>query len=113
MRRFLIAEYCRGPFYMGWHLYLRENRAFTPNSDGGWGWLSQIRENSQVTSFFSSIGIIITGDGTCDGDGIAEFAGRFPIEGRRCGGKLRGGIEVDVGEYGEIKAGYAREIRRL
>lgn len=99
---FLVAEYCRGPFYMGWHLYLRENRVFRRNSNGGWGWIRRVRENSQVMFFLSSLGISITGDGTCDDDGIAEIARRYPIKGRRCGGKLRGCIKVDVDELGNI-----------
>ena len=88
---------------MGWHLYLRENRAFKRNADGGWGWLRRVKENHRVISFLAALELTISGDGTTDGDGIAEFARRFPIKGRRCGGKLRGCIEVDVGEHGEVK----------
>ena len=90
---FLVAEYCRGPFYMGWHLYLRENRVFKRNSDGGWGWIRRVHEHP-VKDFLLSIGITIKGDGTCDYDGIAEFARRYPVKGRRCGGRLRGCIEI-------------------
>jgi len=89
---------------MGWHLYLRENRAFSRNSDGGWGWIRRVKEDFAVMAFLSSIGIIISGDGTCDDDGIAEMARQYPIKGRRCGGKLRGCIEVSVDKYGAIKA---------
>ena|GEM_PF-4808010 len=37
--RTLVAEYCPGPFYMGWHLYERERRD-RRNHDYGWGWLN-------------------------------------------------------------------------
>jgi len=100
---FLIAEYCEGPFYMGWHLYLRENRVFRRNLDGGWGWIRRIETDSAVAVFLSSIGITISGDGTCDYDGIAELSRRYPIKGRRRGGRLRGCIEVQVGKDGAIK----------
>ena len=87
-RMFLIAEYCKGPFYMGWHLYLRDHRAFRQNNDGSWGWVRMSGwswMNPRVLRFLSSIGIEMQGDGTCDYDGIAEFARRYPIHGRRCG----------------------------
>ena len=103
MKMYLIAEYCRGPFYMGWHLYLRENRTFKRNQDGRWGWIRRPREHTETMSLLSSIGITITGDGTCDDDGIAEFARRYPIKGRRCGGKLRGCLEIEIDEFDEIK----------
>jgi len=77
MKKFLIAEYCPGPFYMGWHLYLRENRAPKPNADGGWGWVRGLRRDPigpalSAVKFLKSIGIEITGDGSCDDDGIAK-----------------------------------------
>lgn len=90
---FLVAEYCRAPFYMGWHLYLRENRAFKRNSDGSWGWIRRVHRHP-VEKFLLSIGITIKGDGICDYDGIAEFARRYPVKGRRCGGRLRGCVEI-------------------
>lgn len=103
---YLIAEYCRGPFYMGWHLYLRDYRPFRRNKDGSWGWI-RLRGYSWrrdgVLKFLLSIGIEIKGDGTCDDDGIAEFARRYPIKGRRCGGKWRGCLEVEIDEFYEIK----------
>jgi hypothetical protein len=88
---------------MGWHLYLRDYRPFRPNKNGSWGWQRRVRENSQVMSLLASIGITITGDGTCDHDGIADLAGKYPIKGRKAGGRLRGCIEVNVDEYGRIE----------
>jgi len=35
----VLAEWCDGPFYMGWHLYLREHCDGRRNRDGDWGWL--------------------------------------------------------------------------
>jgi len=75
---------------MGWHLYLRDNRAFRRNSDGTWGWIRRPQEEKWLMDFLDGLGITITGDGTCDHDGIAEFARRYPVKGRRCGGKRRG-----------------------
>ena len=91
---------------MGWHLYLRDYRAFRRNKDSSWGWI-RMRGGSwmqpRVIEFLSSIGIEILGDGTCDHDGIKEFAKRYPIKGRRCGGKWRGCLEVEVDEFDIIK----------
>lgn len=102
--KYLVAEYCPGPIYMGWHMYLRDYRAFRRNKDGGWGW---IRQRSlmweKLLKFLSSIEIEITGDGTRDHDGIAEFAKRWPVKGRRSGGKLRGCVEITIGACGEIR----------
>ncbi len=36
--RYLLAEYCGGPFYWGWWLYERETNDGRSNW-GGWGWL--------------------------------------------------------------------------
>ena len=39
-KRYLIAEYCQGPFYTGWWLYERETNDGRPNSGyDSWGWL--------------------------------------------------------------------------
>jgi hypothetical protein len=93
---FLIAEYCDSNFYMGWHLYFRDNKLFKRNNDGGWGWINRPRENLEIMEFMASLGITIKGDGTCDDDGISEFAKRFPLKGRKCGGKIRGGVEINI-----------------
>ncbi len=87
---------------MGWHLYLRENRVMKRNHDGGWGWIRKVHEHP-VLEFLSSIGITIKGDGTCDDDGVAAFAMRYPVKGPRAGGKYRGCIEVEIDEFGEIE----------
>ena len=39
MRKYLIAEYCEGPFFMGWWLYERDRNDGSPNDDNRWGWL--------------------------------------------------------------------------
>ena len=92
---YLITEYCSALLYTGWHLYYRESNLFKQNSDGGWGWIRRPHENIAITTFFSSLDIIIKGDGTCDDDGIAEFAKRFPLKGKKSGGKIRGGVEIN------------------
>lgn len=104
---YLIAEYCNAQFYTGWHLYLRDNNNRQQrNADGEWGWIrgfGRRDSNGPVRKFLASLGIQIRGDGTCDNDGIAEFAKRFSLGRQRIGGKPRGCLEVTVGEWGEIE----------
>ncbi len=38
--KYLIAEYCPGPFYWGWWMYLRDHNDGRENDDG-WGWLKR------------------------------------------------------------------------
>lgn len=99
---FLIAEYCDANYYTGWHLYYRENKSFKRNRDGSWGWIRRPREDETITKFLAALGIFITGDGTCDNDGIAKFAKLFPLKGKKCGGKIRGGVRINI-VNGEIK----------
>ncbi len=90
---------------MGWHLYLRENiEKHKHNKRGGWGWIKRPEEDKALQKFLGTLGVIIQGDGTCDYDGIAEIARRFPIPRQRIGGKPRGCIEVviDGGIYKSI-----------
>jgi hypothetical protein len=49
------------------------------------------------------MGITIKGDGTCDDDGVAELARRFPLKGKKCGGKIRGGVEINRLSNGKIE----------
>lgn len=101
---YLITEFCAADFYNGWHLYLRDNKNRQQrNADGDWGWIrrSDMRQ-SAVRKFLATLGIEVTGDGTCNHDGYAEVARRFPIPRQRIGGKPRGCIPVFVGEWGEI-----------
>jgi len=91
---------------MGWHLYIRDHRAFRRNNDGSWGWIRMSGWSWMqpgVLKFLASIGIKIRGDGTCADCGIAEFARRYPIKDRRCGGKLRGCLEIEIDEFGKIE----------
>jgi hypothetical protein len=102
---FLIAEYCDAPFYMGWHLYLRDNKEIQKrNRDGTWGWLGSVHRQGEnpVQQIFNELGIEIKGDGTCDYDGIAEIARRFPMLGQSVGGKPRGCAEVIINKDGII-----------
>lgn len=98
--KYLIAEYCPGPFYMGWHIYLRDHRVFRRNNDGSWGWIRMSGWSwmqSRVLKFLRSVGIEIRDDG------IAEFARRYPIHGRCCGGRGRGCVEIEIDEFDEIR----------
>ena len=102
MRRFLIAEYCEAPLYMGWHLYLRDNKEIQKrNRDGTWGWLRGVHRQGEnpVQQIFDELGIEIKGDGTCDYDGIAEIARRFPMPGQLAGSRPRGCIEVVINKH--------------
>lgn len=103
--KFLIAEYCASQFYMGWHLYVRDSKGRQQrNTDGGWGWIRSIgRYPHCAEGVLRELGIVIRGDGTCDDDGIAEIARRFPIPRQRIGGKPRGCIEVLVNEEGQLR----------
>ena len=90
---------------MGWYLYLRDSREMQKrNCDGTWGWLRGIHRKGEnpVQRIFDKLGIEIKGDGTCDDDGIADFAKRFPIFGQIIGGRPRGCIETVVDRYGQI-----------
>lgn len=95
--RYLIAEYCGGTFYMGWHLYLRDSRERQKrNADGSWGWLRAFPRHvpNFVKRIFDTLSIELRGDGTCDGAGISQIADRFPMGRQRIWGKRRGCIPV-------------------
>lgn len=104
MRFWLIAEYCPGPFYMGWHVYLREQRTGA-NKYGEWGWIRWrgARDGAHpAAAVFDALSITIRGDGSCKGAGYDELARRFPIPDQNYGKRPRGGVEVDVDEYGRV-----------
>ena len=108
---YLVAEYCPGPFYMGWHLYLRESKAKQKrNTDGGWGWLQygpsqrlNSPEGHPAKAVFDALGIVgeIIGGG-CDDGAIAAFARARAIPRQRIGGQPRGCVEVTVDEWDRI-----------
>ena len=104
MIKFLIAEHCNASIYMGWHLYLRDHKEKQKrNDDGDWGWirgLARGRLPESIKEILDHLGIVIRGDGTCDDDGVAEIARRFPIPRERVGGKPRGCIPLEVDENG-------------
>lgn len=114
--RFLIAEYCPGPFYMGWHLYLRESMGRQQrNANGGWGWVhyspSQILWDERegvcrhpAHEVFAALGITGTIRGGSGDDGaIGRFAFAHRIPRQRIGGKPRGCVPVVVDEWGRIR----------
>lgn len=64
--KWLIAEYCPSPFYMGWHLYLRDSRGVQRrNKNGDWGWIRRPHESS-AGALLKQLGCEITSDGTTD-----------------------------------------------
>lgn len=110
--RYLIAEYCDGPFYMGWHLYLRESRdAHQTNYDGDWGWIrwspSQELQSSRTgadlhpcRAVFDVLGIkgsLLGGGG--DETAIGRFAAAHAMLGSTIAGKPRGCFEVAIDEW--------------
>lgn len=102
---YLVAEYCPGPFYMGWHLYLRESPARRQrNADGEWGWLRRAStRTSNARDVLRELGITDwVGDETTDAGAYAEFARRFPDGRKRVGGKPRGIVAVHVAADGTI-----------
>lgn len=109
-RQFLVAEYCPGPFYWGWHLYLRESRdKRTRNRDGGWGWIMRPENDIHgIPAVLAQLGIVIRGDGTMDNDGIHEIAKRWPVAHERIGRKPRGCVPVDVDDDGHVSLPNAR-----
>lgn len=99
---YLIAEFCDALYYTGWHLYFRDSKSVQRNNDGNWGWIRKPYDNVAIVKFLTLLGITIRGDGTSDDDGIAKFAKRFPLKGKICGGRTRGGIEIKM-VNGQIK----------
>jgi len=99
-QKWLVAEYCGHDYFMGWHLYLRDTPGYQErNKDGGWGWL---RKAGGAREFLESIGCPITGDGSMDSDGIAAFARRYPLPGKRVWRKKRGGVLVVLDYWGHV-----------
>jgi hypothetical protein len=110
-RLYIIAEYCGHSFlFRGWHLYLRDNKNRQQrNADGEWGWIRGLNryrfgDAESVTKVLNELGITIRGDGSCDDDGVAEIARRFPIPRQRIWKKPRGCIEVIVtDQWGNLR----------
>lgn len=99
MKRYLITEYCDNYIYMGWHLYLRDNKKRQQrNVDGEWGWIRWRGSRDGAHPFagiLDELGLTMRGDGTCDHDAYAEIARVHPIPRERIGGKPRGCVEVE------------------
>lgn len=108
---YLIAEYCAGPFYMGWWLYLRDSKGRQQrNADGDWGWIRYSPpqhdwderegvDRHPCRAVFDALGF--TGSlrgGRGDKSEIAKFAFAHRIPRQRIGGKPRGCVEVTVGD---------------
>jgi len=83
-RVYLLAEYCPGPFYMGWHLYLRDRNDGSPNDErwDGWGWLRMggaYTELASLHAFLAALGHEGPFPERHREERFAEwFAGKFP-----------------------------------
>lgn len=107
--RWLVAEFCAHALFNGWHLYLRDTDRRERNADGGWGWLRRGDARLEAAhAALAGLGIAMRpcGDGTCDDDGHAAFARRFPIRRSR----TRGGVPVEI-TAGRITLVYQRAAR--
>ncbi len=94
--KFLIAEYCPGPLFMGWHLYLRDtNVPGQRNAEGDWGWLERGPLVPAALRLLVDLGIRSVGDNSTDAGAYAELARRHPAPGQ-IGGKPRGKLPVVV-----------------
>lgn len=95
-RRWLVAEFCALALFNGWHLYLRDTDRCERNADGSWGWLRRghhlLPAVRAMRAMLAELGIVMRsgGDGSCDHDGYAELARRYPLD------KGRGGVAVQV-----------------
>ncbi len=93
------AEYCSGPFYVGWWLYEREHLDFTKkrpgrrhNKSGSWGWIRAGCNIERVARLCLGLGHGDMPGVTRYGDAFAEeFNKRFPkgIKVRRVRGDCR------------------------
>lgn len=95
VHRWLVAEFCGNALFNGWHLYLRDTDRHQRNADGDWGWLQRGHHLLQSAhAALAELGILMRpgGDGTCDDDGHAELARRYPIRRSR----LRGGVPIQI-----------------
>ncbi len=94
-KRWLIAEFCAHSLFNGWHLYLRDTDRHERNTDGSWGWLQRGHHLLPAAHAVLADLRIATrpgSDGSCDDDGYAELARRYPIRRSR----VRGGVAVQV-----------------
>lgn len=99
MKMYLITEHCSNAIYLGWHLYLRDNKKRQQrNANGTWGWIRWHNPRNRPHPFqniLDALGLKMRGDGTCDDDAYAEIARLHPIPRERIGGKPRGCIEIE------------------
>lgn len=90
---FILAEYCRGPFYDGWWLYERDTNDGRPNAEyglyGGWGWLRDDFSERRVCALVRRMGCAPPAVVRHTQDFAEWFAARFP-----------NGLGVRVLEYG-------------
>ena len=104
---YLITEYCPGPLFMGWHLYLRESRdrrrrnsgvsGFT--MEGEWGWSHEWHWEAEAKKLLAALGLRSVADDSTDGGMYAGLARLHPIGREKIGGKPRGCVPVKIVEH--------------
>jgi hypothetical protein len=90
---YLVAERCDNTLYNGWHVYLRDTAHHQRNADDDWGWIRHDHWLApHIHALLETLGIRMRpgSDGSCDDDGYAELARRYPL------GEGRGGFAVVV-----------------
>jgi hypothetical protein len=100
VRAWLVVEFCAHNLFEGWHAYIRESpKRGKRNANGDWGWVkARDIKGDKVARLCAEVGITLKGDWTCDDDGLAEVAKRYPLPGRN-----RGGFSITIGDYGRIE----------
>jgi len=75
----ILAEYCPGPFYMGWWLYERDRNDGSINDWDGWGWLQSAERQEKVYNLCCAMGCKDLPKPVRYSDEFAEaFGKRFP-----------------------------------
>lgn len=80
--KWLRPEYCDGPFYMGWWLYLRDRNDGSENDDGWdrWGWLRRMHQLRPVRDLMISLGHVDVPELPYQYDGAGnEFRRNFRV----------------------------------
>lgn len=93
--RYLLAEYCPGPIYWGWWLYLRQSNGAGHREMlefGATGWLQDEHQRHGARELCVELKLEPPPDGRHSQDFAEWFARTAP-----------NGLRVEVGDYGKLK----------